>query len=81
MCEWLEWWTDDHKVIDSSLHSDHLMRHKDVKTVVDWLFSVILSQSLHPKQIQPFNELFCLNDDVIIMCDLALVKQNKKNID
>ena len=42
------------------------MRHKDVETVVDWLFSVTSNQLLQPKQILSFQELFCLNDDVIV---------------
>ena len=76
MCEWLEWWTDDHKVIDSSLHSPD--EHKDVETVVDWLFSVTPGQLLQPKQIQSFHELFCLNVLMPLSRDLVLVKQNKK---
>ena len=42
------------------------MRHKDVETVVDWLFSVTPGQPLQPQQIQSFHELFCLNDDIIV---------------
>ena len=43
------------------------MRHKDVEKVIDWLFSLTPAQLLQPKQIQSFHELFCLNDDVIVM--------------
>ena len=42
------------------------MRHKDVKTVVDWLFSVTPSQLLQPKQIQSFRIFFCLDNDIIV---------------
>ena len=44
-----------------------LMRHKDVDTVVDWLYSITPHQTLQPIQIQSFHKLFCLKDDIIVM--------------